>query len=89
MATMAMSPVEILPRPSQLRGRAGATSQASPPRIHRAGPLVFVNSSDLNTDSEKLINRKMVKKWAMLNRVRLSPMAFPGIPTPFAPRSIY
>lgn len=68
MATVA-SPVEILPRPGSAGHNAGVTSRLNNHRRHRTGPLVFVNSSDFNTDLEKLSNRKMVKKWAMLNRV--------------------
>ena len=65
------APVAIQPKPANEKGNAGAASQVAPVRKQRAGPLVFVNSSDLNTEVEKRGNRKMVKKWAMLNRVRM------------------
>ena len=61
--------VPIQPKPASEGSNAGAASQVIPVRKQRAGPLVFVNSSDLNTEREKRGNRKMVKKWAMLNRV--------------------
>ena len=74
-------PVPIQPKPASGKGSAGASSQMAPVRKQRAGPLVFVNSSDLNTEGEKKGNRKMVKKWAMLNRVGISqtaPEIFPA-----------
>lgn len=74
MATqiLTMSPthphVEIRPKPANGRNSSGAVSQIVAPR-RRAGPLVFINTSDLNTENEKQGNRRMVKKMAMLNRV--------------------
>lgn len=65
----AAPPIPIQPKPISEKGSAGASGQMAPVRKQRAGPLVFVNSSDVNTEGEKRGNRKMVKKWAMLNRV--------------------
>lgn len=63
--------VAIQPKPTNERSNAGAATHIQAARKQRAAPLVFVNSSDLNAEGEKKGNRKMVKKWAMLNRVRI------------------
>ena len=65
----AAGPTPIKPKAGIDATSAGATSQLNVRKKAPQGPLVFVNSSDPNAESERIRNRKKVKKWAMLNKV--------------------